>query len=177
MAAVQQHHPGAINELLAYMFTIIRAAQEFEDPAWRSYSEAFREKVAATGNRKWSEIDLLIYNRVFTGHARKIPSSSSTTPTSRSMDLPGPSHLPVQHTYYYDPPPPKRLAPMQSNAPWSDICYLFNRGSCRFGNMCKFRHMCSIRSGRHPKVSCKASRPASQGPKEQGPEKMPPSKQ
>ena len=112
MAAVQQHDPGAVNELLAYMFTIIRAAQEFEDPAWRSYDEAFREKAAATGNRKWSEIDSLIYNRVFTGHARKTPSSFSSTPTSRPMDPPGPSHSPVQHTYYYDPPPPKRPAPL-----------------------------------------------------------------
>ena len=177
MAAVQQHDPGAINELLAYMFTIIRAAQEFEDPAWRSYDEAFREKAAATGNRKWSEIDSLIYNRVFTGHARKIPMATTNTTGPRPTDLPGPSHSPAQHTYYSEPPPPKRPAPMSSNASRSDICYLFNRGGCRFGNMCKFRHMCSICSGRHPRVSCKAGRPAPQGPKEPMMEKAPLSKQ
>ena len=73
MAAVQQHNPGAINELLAYIFTIIRVAQEFEDPAWRSYDEAFREKAAATGNHKWSEINSLIYNRVFHRPCQKNP--------------------------------------------------------------------------------------------------------
>jgi hypothetical protein len=48
MAAVHKQDPPAVNELLAYMFTIIRASQEFEDPAWRNYDEAFREKAAAT---------------------------------------------------------------------------------------------------------------------------------
>ena len=65
--------------MLAYMFTIIRAAQEFEDPAWKNY-EAFHEKAAATGNRKWLAIDTLIYNQIFTGHTKKLqiaPSSSS----------------------------------------------------------------------------------------------------
>ena len=32
MAAVHKQDPAAVKELLAYMFTIIRAAQEFEDP-------------------------------------------------------------------------------------------------------------------------------------------------
>ena len=59
MAAVHKQDPGAIKKLLAYMFTIIRAAQEFEDPAWRNYDEAFRKKAAATGNRKWSEVNPL----------------------------------------------------------------------------------------------------------------------
>ena len=50
IAALCQQHPSAIQEMLAYMLIIIRAAQEFEDPVWRSYDEAFREKAAATGN-------------------------------------------------------------------------------------------------------------------------------
>ena len=62
MAAVHKQDPAAVKELLAYMFTIIQAAQEFEDPAWRNYDEAFREKAATTGNCKWSAIDTLIYN-------------------------------------------------------------------------------------------------------------------
>jgi hypothetical protein len=52
MAAVHKQDPPAVNELLAYMFTIIRASQEFEDPAWRNYDEAFREKAAATGKQQ-----------------------------------------------------------------------------------------------------------------------------
>ena len=71
MAAVHKQDPPAVKKLLAYMFTIIRAAQKFEDPAWQNYDEAFREKAAATGNRKWSVIGTLIYNWIFTGHAKK----------------------------------------------------------------------------------------------------------
>ena len=66
MAAVHKQDPGAVKELLAYMFTIIRAAQELEDPAWRNYDEAFREKAAATGNRKWSHCLHLIALMVLT---------------------------------------------------------------------------------------------------------------
>ena len=38
IAALCQQHPSAIQEMLAYMLIIIRAAQEFEDPVWRSYT-------------------------------------------------------------------------------------------------------------------------------------------
>ena len=169
MAAVHKQDPPAVKELLAYMFTIIRAAQEFEDPAWKNYDEAFREKAAATGNRKWSAIDTLIYNRVFTGHAKKIqiaPSSGShnaiTTP-ARSL----PAITPMPQGSYADLPPTKRPALSPSAPARSDICYLFNRGSCHYGNVCKFRHMCSACSGRHPRIACKAGKPTP-GPKDQG---------
>ena len=133
MAAVQKQEPEAINERLAYMFTIIRAAQESEEPAWRSYDEAFREKAAATGNRKWSDIDSLIYTTEFSqATLRKLPPAWPA---------------PVLQIHHSSPPPPKRPA---LNPPRSDICYLFNSGSCGYDNMCKFRHTCSICSGRHP---------------------------
>ena len=62
MAAVHKQDPPAVKELLYYMFTIIRTAQEFEDPAWRNYDKAFCKKAAATGNHKSSAIDTFIYN-------------------------------------------------------------------------------------------------------------------
>ena len=170
MAAVHKQDPAAVKELLAYMFTIIRAVQEFEDPAWRNYDEAFRKKAAATGNRKWSEIDTLIYNRIFTGHAKKLqlPSPGSSNST-QAHTFPAAMQMPQGH--YTDPPPPKHPAPMSPAR--SDICYLFNRGSCRYGSLCKYRHMCSVCSGRHPKVSCRAGNPSLtlQGPKDQRPVK------
>ena len=143
MAAVQKQAPGATNELLVYTFTIIRAAQEFEDPAWRSYDKVFREKAAATENCKRSEMDSFIYNRTFMGHARKVAIPSSNTINSRSSDLPHSSYSSGQHAYYPDALLPKRPAP---NLPWSDIhvCYLFNCGSCHYRNMCKFRYVFNL---------------------------------
>ena len=122
MAAVHKQDPAAVRELLAYMFTIIIAAQEFEDPAWRNYDETFHEKAAATGNRKWSEIDSLIYNRIFTGHAKRMPISSP------GSDL-GQAHNPPQSLqgHYTDPFPPKRTAtvpPALPPSPRSDMLYL-----------------------------------------------------
>ena len=39
IAALCQQHSSAIQEMLAYMLIIIRAAQEFEDPVWQSYDK------------------------------------------------------------------------------------------------------------------------------------------
>ena len=58
---------------MAYMLVIIRAHQEYDHPQWRNYDEAFRDKAATTGNKKWASIDIHIYNQVFTGRARKSP--------------------------------------------------------------------------------------------------------
>ena len=33
------------------------------------------------------------------------------------------------------------------------ICWDFNRGHCRFGNQCKYRHMCEC-GGCHPSIRC-----------------------
>ena len=166
--------PGAI-ALLAYMFTIIRAAQEFEDPAWRNYDEAFHEKAAATGNPKWSEIDTLIYNRIFTGHAKKLalPSPGSPYGSNPTHTYTPPAASPMPQGQYTDLPPPKCPAPMSSSLSSPariDVCYLFNRATCHYGRFWKFRHMCSICLGHHPKISCEARKPppAEQGTREQG---------
>ena len=55
MAAIHKQNPPAVKELLAYMFTIIKAAQDFKDPSWRNYDKVFRKKAT----------DTLIYNRIF----------------------------------------------------------------------------------------------------------------
>ena len=62
MAAMAKHDPGSIPGMLAYMLTIMKAQKEFKEPAWRLYDEAYREKAAATGNRKLAQIDPLLYN-------------------------------------------------------------------------------------------------------------------
>ena len=67
LGVMSKKHPSAVPEMLAYMLTIIRAAQEFEDPAWILYDAAYRDKAAATKNLKWSQIDAGLYNQVFTG--------------------------------------------------------------------------------------------------------------
>ena len=57
----------AVLDLLTYM-AIMQAQREYEEPAWRLYDEAFRDKAASTGNHKWALLDTHLY---FTGRARK----------------------------------------------------------------------------------------------------------
>ena len=44
--------PTILPELVAYMLFIIRIQREYEELVWRFYDEAFRDKAAATGNKK-----------------------------------------------------------------------------------------------------------------------------
>ena len=73
--------------MLAYMLSIMRAQQEYEEPAWSRYDEAFREKAASIGNRKWSQIDTHIYNQVFTGCAKALHYFSCYTHSCSDIDM------------------------------------------------------------------------------------------
>ena len=44
----------------------MKAQKAFKEPAWRLYDVAYSEKAAATGNKKWFQIDTLLYNQLFT---------------------------------------------------------------------------------------------------------------
>ena len=139
-------HPSAVPEMLAYMLTIMKAAREYEDPTWILYDLAYRDKAAATKNRTWSQIDVGLYNQIFTGRARQLKLCKHCNSTSHATD---------EYTEA------SRKTPAEENAGGSrpakvtksDVCFLFNKGRCTF-QMCKFRHMCSICSGRHAAISC-----------------------
>ena len=67
MAVLATEFPDAVPDLLA----IMRVQVEYEEPAWRLYDEAFRDKAASTGNCKWALLDTHLYNQIFTGRARR----------------------------------------------------------------------------------------------------------
>ena len=140
MAAVASKHPSALSEMVAYMLTIMKAAQEFEDPAWILYDVAYRDKAAATGNQRWSQIDTGLYNQVFTGRARQLKTCLHPLEecAEGSRKRPREEHI---------------GGPRPAKGARSDVCFLFNKGRCTF-EVCKFRHMCSICGGRHAAVSC-----------------------
>ena len=73
VAILSTKFPEAVPDLMAYMLSIIWAYQKYEHPQWRNYNEAFRDKAATTGNRKWSVIDSHLSNQIFTGKAHKLP--------------------------------------------------------------------------------------------------------
>ena len=64
--------PLEVPELMAYMIAIIRAAQEYEGPAWAAYDAAYRRQAVAQGLTKWSQINPSLYAICFTGKAKKV---------------------------------------------------------------------------------------------------------
>ena len=173
MAAMAKHDPGSIPEMLAFMLTIMKAQKEFKKPAWRLYDVAYREKAAATGNKKWSQIDPFLYNQLFTGRANEIAFCQhchSTTHTSDTCKEAPPRKRPAiagnnsQHRGW-DPPHPRPSGP---------VCWQYNQGHCSFQPNCRFRHVCSACKRPHPLVYCpRASRggPQTSGPTAQKGEK------
>ena len=71
VSVLAQAHPEYISELMAYMCTIIRASQEYEDPAWFAYDIAYRQQVAATHHKDWSKINPSLFPLCFSSSAKK----------------------------------------------------------------------------------------------------------
>jgi len=154
MVAVAKKHPSALSEMVAYMLTIMKAAQEFEDPAWILYDAAYRDKAAATNTKTWSQIDTGLYNQIFTGRARQLRVCKHCSSTSHlSEECMESSRKRPREEHVGGARPAKGAR--------SDVCFLFNKGRCTF-EVCKFRHMCSVCGGRHAALSC--SRRAERGP-------------
>lgn len=147
VAVMAKTHPEAVPDMLAYMLVIMRAQQEYEEPAWRLYDEAFRDKAASTGNKKWALIDPHIYNQIFTGRARKRQGCDQGQGDPRGGEL-GPAIVSRKH------PMKGAVVPAAKGARPPQVCWDWNDGHCNYGVTCKYRHMCSICGGRHPQVSC-----------------------
>ena len=50
---------------------VLRAYVEVEEPGWRLYDEAFRDKMASTGVRSWSGMDVKVYQEVCGGRSKR----------------------------------------------------------------------------------------------------------
>ena len=129
-AAVAKEFPESTPGLMSHQLTILKAYKEAEEPAWRRYDEAFREKMAATKNRLWSGRDVSLYQEICGSQTRR---KSTGTQLDKSGN-----------------PGRNRKRP--------NVCWQFNDGQCSFGKKCKFPHECSLCLGPHPKSRCLADR-------------------
>ena len=126
-AAMASKFPDCTPGFMSHMLTVLKAYVEVEDPAWRLYDEAYREKMASTGVRLWPGMDVLVYQEVCGGRPRK------------SVGWPqvdGKQARPSVGT--------KRPA----------VCWQFNEGACSYGRTCRFPHVCEVCRGSHPKWQC-----------------------
>lgn len=133
-AAMAQSFPDCTPGFMSHMITVLKAYTEVEEPAWWEYDEAFREKMASTGNRSWKGMDVSLYQELCGSRPRrKVPMSSTDSKATGKATL------------------GKRTGDGKRKP---HMCWLFNKGECSYGARCKFPHLCELCQGSHPKRHC-----------------------
>ena len=156
-------YPSAIPEMMAYMNLIVRCSQDYEGLAWVRYDMAFRRQAAASGNKRWSEVNSTLYAICFTGksqdHLRCELCMAKSHRTGECL-LQGHDETeltPRQNQWQYRPPPaqggPVRVPMWRQLPPSGEICKLWNENRCRHPR-CRHTHVCMQCGGNHPRVMC-----------------------
>ena len=176
MLVLSAHHPSSTSELIAYQLLIVQHSKKFEYPSWLQYDIEFRQWAAANQYTKWSQIHPQFYAYAFTArgkatawcpvchldggnHTYDCPRFTFVQPRFQPGSLPYSSHAfhsPSPSSSFiprFSPAKP-RIPPAKRSKP--DHCILFNKnkGSCPYGDDCKFTHKCARCQGGHPVSSC-----------------------
>jgi len=154
--------PQHVPELLAYMGDIIKASKQFKWPSWVIYDVAYRQCMEETGQKDWSKVDPSIYARSFTGWAK----TSSWCTWCVSLDHDN-SSCPFNNGQHYRHNTNRRMQPYPTHmirGSSEQTCIKYNRynGDCKFGENCKYKHVCSSCGGGHPKSKCTSSKSGNQ---------------
>ena len=59
-----KHYPNCTAGFISHLLIVVKAFNEVEHPEWREYDEAYREKMASTGNKSWSGMDVALYQEL-----------------------------------------------------------------------------------------------------------------
>ena len=152
------HQPHRGPDMLAYLYIISYAQQEFSFSACLAYDVAFRKKAAKFKLPSWGHIDPQLYAKAFTGASKGKPNAHCTLCLSTTH--------PTQDCSLYHAGPakrarvttagPKRTAPLVGG---KELCLNFNRGRCH-SHDCPRAHVCSFRAcgGSHPALHCNLRR-------------------
>ena len=60
MSVRAAHDPLLIPELMAYMYMIVRASQDFGGTSWVNYDTVFQRQAKATGVTAWSRVNRFV---------------------------------------------------------------------------------------------------------------------
>ena len=144
-AAMAAQFPACTAGFMSHQLVVVKAYLEIEGQAWRLYNEAFREKMASTGEQSWKGMDVQLFQEMCGGGTRR---KAAWQVESKGA---GPAAM-------------ERGGGGERRRP--PVCWGFNVGSCSYGRACKFPHQCEICRGSHPKSKC-ASSPGGGGAKRQ----------
>lgn len=70
-AGMATKFPDCTPGFMSHMVTVLKSFVEVEDPAWRMYDVAFREKMAATGVKSWAGMDVHLFQEMCGARPRK----------------------------------------------------------------------------------------------------------
>ena len=87
VSVMAKEYPEYISELMAYMCTIIRASQEYENSAWVAYDSAYHQQAAATDNKQWSKINPSLFPLCFSSSAKKATQCSRCSSSGHNEDF------------------------------------------------------------------------------------------
>ena len=134
------------------MCTIIRASQEYKDPAWVAYDIAYRQQAAATHHKDWSKINPSPFPLCFSSSAKKASHCSHCNALGH-MDvlcpLRGKEEPDItQRVHAVEPAvlvfsnAGRGKFSSNSHGWGKGVCHEFNAGNCTH-HPCKFHHVCS----------------------------------
>ena len=128
-AAMSRHHPECTTGFVSHLLTVLKALNEVEHPAWREYDEAYREKLASTGVKAWSGMDVALDQELCRSRQKL------RTPQTDRKET------------------PKGTGGKQPMSGRAYVCWPYNDCQCTHAP-CKFPHLCEICRGNHPKRFC-----------------------
>ncbi len=156
VAVLAPTQPERIAELMAYQAIIAKASTKYRWPSWVVYDQNFRQEVTGNVGQSWAKVEPGIYALSFTGQAI---SAENWCARCQCLDHAS-SNCPMQRKRSWSsamgsPPAGQGRATSRHDQP---VCLKFNKfeGDCKFGNRCKFAHVCSSCREPHPVSKCKA---------------------
>ena len=125
-AAMAKEYPGCTPGFMSHLLTVMKAYCEAKQLAWQEYDVAFREKMAATGKKDWTGMDVSLYHELCSSRPKQTGTPEEVRPGQ------------------------KRKRPAAGGP---KVCWLYNDGECTIKN-CKFAHRCEWCMGNHPRRAC-----------------------
>lgn len=138
-AAMAKEYPECTPGFMSHLLTVMKAYAEAKPPAWQDYDMAFREKMASTGKKDWTGMDVALYHELCSSRPKQGATEAPRVGTKRRQ--------------------PESEGPR--------VCFDYNDGVCR-REKCKFSHLCEVCLGYHRKRFCDHSGPGAKRPPRTG---------
>ena len=156
-AIVCSQNPDRINDLLAYMVTMINEGRRFKFQGWLTYYEMFRQSVVKSKSTSWAQLNGTLYATTFLSQQK----GESVT----CQKCASPDHYTYQCAFYERTSSQRAVSPgarrkrprsrSPEKGPSTGTCYAWNDGRCNRGSSCKWKHNMCLKCGEeHKAIHC-----------------------